>query len=1354
MTGPGGHDGPAAAHPEVGHHRPPLVVPRPGVAADRLGHAPVALFVVVALAYAAGAEAAWRWFGAEVGLAFYPPAGITLAALVLVPRRRWWVVLLAAGLAETFLDLANGLSLVASLGYASANVVEPLVGATVLALATRRAGRAHLDLLDRADLVRFLVCGAAIGPVAGAVIGSTIASAGDGTSWLSTIGHWWAGDGLGVVVVGSALVLHATGKERPDRSGWQWITLVSVATVVSVLAFFAWDIPPLAALLPVMVWAVFRFDVHGVAVVGFLYAVTASSATASGHGQFAGIRDVNAATRLGVAQASIAIVVVTGWIFAIEVRERLRAVAEREAAQRDRFRFEVLGAAGEASAAMAGAATTGEVLRAVRRHVHQRLGAVDVGLARRPADEVETGPHDIAIAIPDTAWTMIVRWAEDHTLGELDDDYLATIAAVVGLALERVRLHEVAVRAAADAEREAERLELAVEAATILVYEVDLDAQTVSTAGLTHLLGVADSVTSIESWRERIHPDDTEEHLRVWLADQVTGASRIVTYRIRHHDGSWREVEDSRRFVDGPGGRRVIGALRDRTDEQAERRRTRALANLSDALAVGAPDNDDLTSVLEAIASAAVPGFAERCCVHEVDGDATVCRARAAARTANCRGWCPIGTATRWDDDAGVALAVRTRRPVSDAGVLCVPVLIDGHVRVVIEFDAGVDASYAYTAEDTALAAEFGRRCAAIVQEVLLRNAAEEASRRAQAAANEQHAGRVRAERLQRAGAVVAGAAGTSGVLAAIEAVADVIVASRTTRLITLPAESPLGALDQGIVDRVIETGQVVVQHGPVPCAAVPLRSGAADVAAVVVFELEGRPDADVETFLTDVGRQWSESLARAVAYDLQRIAVARTTALQSITADLAAATSIDDVREAVGRASSLLGAIEATVGRIGHTGDTGEVPEPAPPGTTVVPCPSGAGATQFALVVRHGREHHGDDDARLLSTVGELVGQACSRVSLAEREHATAVQLQQAMLGHPDSVRFLDTGAAYRAAEAGLEIGGDWYDVVDLGERGAACIVGDVVGHSLAAATAMGQLRSAGRALATIASDPADLIERIERFAVSVSEARYTTLAVVFIDVEGGVLRYACAGHLPPLLVHANGAAEYLMDARGMPLAGATGVVRRWAEAPIGTGDLLVLYTDGLVERRSETIDDGLDRLLTVVTGVRHLDPDALCETVVGAMLEGRAQRDDVAMLVARPVPTRFEHEMPAASPELAALRRALSRWLTRVGIDPADIADILIAVGEGTANAVEHAYRDGPAGTVHVMVELDGDDLRTTIRDHGSWRAVPAPGNRGRGTAIMRAVARRVDVRRAPHGTTVVIDHRLASTGQGVAR
>ena len=153
-------------------------------------------------------------------------------------------------------------------------------------------------------------------------------------------------------------------------------------------------------------------------------------------------------------------------------------------------------------------------------------------------------------------------------------------------------------------------------------------------------------------------------------------------------------------------------------------------------------------------------------------------------------------------------------------------------------------------------------------------------------------------------------------------------------------------------------------------------------------------------------------------------------------------------------------------------------------------------------------------------------------------------------------------------------------------------------------------------------------------------------------------------------------------------------------------------------------------------------------------AMLEGRAPSDDVAMLMTLPAPTRFEHEMPAAPSELAPLRRALSRWLALIGTDPDGIADILVTVGEGAANAVEHAYRDGAAGTVHVVAELVGDDLRTTIRDHGSWRAAPALGNRGRGTAIMRAAARRVDVRRDPDGTTVVIEHRLPRADRTASR
>src|SRR5262249_13832365 len=158
-------------------------------------------FVLVGAAYALGAEVSWRWFGASnIGLAFFPAAGVTIAALILTPRPWWPVVLLAAGTAQLLVDVAHGLNPRIALGYASANVVEPLTAGVLLSV-TARGAVPSVDLTARADAVRYCAYALVAGPIAGGIIGATVKSLDQGTSWFSDLAHWWAGDGLSVLAV-------------------------------------------------------------------------------------------------------------------------------------------------------------------------------------------------------------------------------------------------------------------------------------------------------------------------------------------------------------------------------------------------------------------------------------------------------------------------------------------------------------------------------------------------------------------------------------------------------------------------------------------------------------------------------------------------------------------------------------------------------------------------------------------------------------------------------------------------------------------------------------------------------------------------------------------------------------------------------------------------------------------------------------------------------------------------------------------------------------------------------------------------------------------------------------------------
>jgi serine phosphatase RsbU (regulator of sigma subunit) len=226
------------------------------------------------------------------------------------------------------------------------------------------------------------------------------------------------------------------------------------------------------------------------------------------------------------------------------------------------------------------------------------------------------------------------------------------------------------------------------------------------------------------------------------------------------------------------------------------------------------------------------------------------------------------------------------------------------------------------------------------------------------------------------------------------------------------------------------------------------------------------------------------------------------------------------------------------------------------------------------------------------------------------------AVTLQRAVLG-PTA---LPDGFAvhYEPATGTLEVGGDWYDVVDLPDGHYGVVVGDVVGRGLAAAAVMGQLRSAGRALLLESRSPSHVLSALDRFAALVPGAAVSTVFCAVINIDEGTLRYSSAGHPPAILVEADGRASFLEDAGSLPLAVQDDLDRPEADAVLTPGSTLLLYTDGLIERRDQVLDEGMDRAVEVVTGGRHLSPAELADRLTEQLL-AEAPDDDVAFLLYR---------------------------------------------------------------------------------------------------------------------------------------
>ena len=238
--------------------------------------------------------------------------------------------------------------------------------------------------------------------------------------------------------------------------------------------------------------------------------------------------------------------------------------------------------------------------------------------------------------------------------------------------------------------------------------------------------------------------------------------------------------------------------------------------------------------------------------------------------------------------------------------------------------------------------------------------------------------------------------------------------------------------------------------------------------------------------------------------------------------------------------------------------------------------------------------------------------------VAARERERGTALELQRSLLtGSLPSDARLGIDIAYRPAVRNTEVGGDWYDAFVLGEDRVAVVVGDVVGRGLEAAATMGQLRSAIRAFASVSASPAAVLDGLDRFSRRHEVGQMATVAYAEVDLAADELRYACAGHPPPALVDRSGSARFLMDGRSLPL-GAFVHPRSRDEATVALGpsSAVVLYTDGLIERRDQTLDTGLDRLLSVLSAV-DLSTD-VADAVMRPMMGRETRADDVCVLAA----------------------------------------------------------------------------------------------------------------------------------------
>jgi PAS domain S-box-containing protein len=251
---------------------------------------------------------------------------------------------------------------------------------------------------------------------------------------------------------------------------------------------------------------------------------------------------------------------------------------------------------------------------------------------------------------------------------------------------------------------------------------------------------------------------------------------------------------------------------------------------------------------------------------------------------------------------------------------------------------------------------------------------------------------------------------------------------------------------------------------------------------------------------------------------------------------------------------------------------------------------------------------------ARELQRLNEELRRAHSR------ERQVAITLQEAMLHSPDLSRHPDVAVRYLPAIGSLNVCGDWYDTVDLPDGRFAVAVGDVVGHGLEAATVMGMLRSALSAASRAVASPAQALEVLGLYARSIDGALAATAVTVLVDTRSRLIVYSSAGHPPPVLMHPDGTCQLLDQATDPPLgARLEHVPRPQAVTSYHHGDTLLLYTDGLIERRDEDIDTGLKRLTGTLGQCVGHSPERLADTLLARLEVSRGTHDDIALVVVR---------------------------------------------------------------------------------------------------------------------------------------
>jgi anti-anti-sigma factor len=416
-------------------------------------------------------------------------------------------------------------------------------------------------------------------------------------------------------------------------------------------------------------------------------------------------------------------------------------------------------------------------------------------------------------------------------------------------------------------------------------------------------------------------------------------------------------------------------------------------------------------------------------------------------------------------------------------------------------------------------------------------------------------------------------------------------------------------------------------------------------------------------------------------------------------------------------------------------------------PAQVVVPLVLG-GSALGAIGMHFGEELPvltADQRSRLVTLAGQYA-QALERARLHQAEHNVAHTLQRSLL--PRQLPELDRlalAARYLPGAQDVAAGGDWYDVMALADRRVAVVVGDVVGKGAAAAATMGQLRIALATALLHGESPAAALEHLDRVATRIPGSLACTAAVMILELDSGQLSWSRAGHPPPLLL-TEGDARYLTGGAGVPLGIRIRAPYTDAATRIEPGATLLLYTDGLFERRGQVLDEGLDHLAATAAQLHGDPPDTLVAQLLASALPDSGPADDIALIAARYLPAPLQQRLPAEPAVLPGVRRAVRAW-TRTAALPAELTeDLQLALGEAVANAVEHAYttagkpRSNTGEFTYYIARQANGAIDVEVRDFGHWRPEPPDNShRGRGLDMIRGISTGVVIKSSSTGTQV---------------